>query len=628
MNPMRRNQLQNYAVDRWGEGYFSIDPEQGHLLIHPRGNDSASIDLPALSESIRQAGLDWPVLVRFMDIIHHRIGKLCDAFQDSIAESGYQGHYTVVYPIKVNQQRSVVDEIAGSERGRVGLEAGSKSELMAVLGLAGDDGVVVCNGYKDREYIRIALIGSRLVSRLYIVLEKPSEIDLVLKEAADLGIEPLLGVRMRLAYVPSGKWQDSGGVKSKFGLSAGQLLELVGKLRTADKLHCLQLLHSHIGSQIPNIRDIRHAMAEVARFYSEMLALGLQIKVVDVGGGLGVDYEGTGTRHFCSVNYSPDLYAQEVVDGLQRLCDQEGLPHPDIFSESGRALTAHHAVLITNVVESEAVPDLNPNGLPDLEEPHPTLARLQANLARIGDATPTELYQEAKQDLEEALILFEQGVLGLHQRALAEGLFFGLCRRLLPALRPSSSRHRKLFDELNEQLADKIFCNFSIFQSMPDSWAIDHVFPVMPLQRLNEAPTRHATIHDLTCDSDGHIGHYVDQDGIETSLPLHDLKKGERYLLGIFLVGAYQEILGDIHNLFGDANAINVVIDAQGNPRLSEPEYGDRVDQLLEYIHFEPTEILETYRQKLQRTVSDEAERIAWLEELRNGLGGYTYLED
>ncbi len=628
MSPMRRTQHQTYAVDRWGNGYFSIDPELGHLRVHPRGDDSASVDLAELSESIRRAGLDWPVLVRFMDIIHDRIDKVCDAFQEAIAAAEYQGRYTVVYPIKVNQQRSVVEEIAASERGCVGLEAGSKSELMAVLGQAGDDGVVVCNGYKDREYIRIALIGSRLVDRLYIVLEKPSEIDLVLQEAADLGIEPLLGVRMRLAYVPSGKWQDSGGIKSKFGLSAGQLLELVGKLRDADKLHCLQLLHSHIGSQIPNIRDIRHAMAEVARFYSQMLALGLPIKVVDVGGGLGVDYEGTGTRHYCSVNYSPHLYAQEVVEGLQRLCDEEDLPHPDIFSESGRALTAHHAVLITNVVESEAAPDLNPNGLPDLDDPHPTLERLRENLERIGEATPTELYQEAKQDLDEALMLFEQGIIGLHERALAEGLFFGLCRRLIPALRPASSRHRALFDELNEQLADKIFCNFSVFQSMPDTWAIDHVFPVMPLQRLNEAPTRNATIHDLTCDSDGRIRHYIDQDGVETTLPIHELEKDENYLLGMFLVGAYQEILGDIHNLFGDANAINVVIDDNGRPELSEPEHGDQVDELLEYIHFDPKAILETYRGKLRRTVKDDARREAWLEELRQGLEGYTYLEE
>ena len=618
--------LQNYAVDRWGDGYFAIN-EQGHLNVIPN-RDHNTIDLLELAARIRGEGLDWPVLVRFMDIIRDRITTICDAFQQTFEERGYQGRYTVVYPIKVNQQRSVVEEIAGSRRDCVGLEAGSKSELMAVLAQAGSQAVVVCNGYKDSEYIRLALIGSRLVGRLYIVIEKPSEIELVLRESADLGIEPLLGVRMRLAYTPSGKWQDSGGVKSKFGLSAGQLLELIQTLRAANKLGCLQLLHSHIGSQIPNIRDIRHAMAEVVRFYSQMRGLGIPIRVVDVGGGLGVDYEGTGTRHHCSVNYSPRLYAQEVVEGLQRVCDEENLPHPDIFSESGRALTAHHAVLITNVVESEAVPDSSPDGLNGIEDPHPALERLYRSGERIGQATPAELYQEARQDLEEALGLFEQGELSLQERALAEGFFFGLCRRLLPLLRPTSSRHRELFDELNEKLADKIFCNFSVFQSMPDTWAIGHVFPVMPLQRLHEAPLRNATIHDLTCDSDGRISSYVDQDGVESTFAIHDLHKEEVYLLGIFLVGAYQEILGDIHNLFGDAHAINVHLTAEGGYRLTEPELGDQVDELLAYIHFDPTSMLATYRAKLEQAEPQESLRNAWFEELKMGLEGYTYLEE
>ena len=626
MSPPDPTVPQNYGVRRWGAGYFGID-DSGHVTVHPRRDDGAAIDLHRLAGEVRQAGLSWPVLVRFVDILHDRVATLCRAFRLAADELDYGGGYTALYPVKVNQQRSVIDEILAGGDGCVGLEAGSKPELMAVLAQSPAGGTIVCNGYKDREYVRLALIGQRLGHRVYIVVEKLSELELILAQADALRVEPLLGVRVRLFSSAAGNWQNSGGEKAKFGLTAGQLLELLRRLRQAKRLDRLQLLHSHIGSQIPNLRDIRRCIGEAARFYGELRRLGADIRVVDVGGGLGVDYEGTGTRHYCSINYSLEAYAREVVKGLARVCRRHDLPHPDLFTESGRAMTAHHAVLITNVIESDPVGEGElPVALP--EDPPEVLAQLSAELERAGSESPSEVYQETLHGLEEARELFEQGALDLEQRALAEELFVAVCRRLLPRLRPGSRRHRELLDELHERLADRLFCNFSLFQSLPDVWAIDQIFPVMPLQRLLEPPTRSAVLHDLTCDSDGRIDNYVDQDGVERSLPVHEPRAGEPYLLGIFLVGAYQEILGDMHNLFGDTDAVNVRLEPDGGHRLVQTERGDSVDQLLRYVHFSTGRMLERYREKLQGAAigGEEAERL--FSELEAGLHGYTYFEE
>ena len=496
-----------------------------------------------------------------------------------------------------------------------------------MLALSAPDGVVVCNGYKDREYIRLALIGRALGHRVYVVVEKPTEIDLVLAESAALGVEPLLGVRIRLASSAAGKWQNSGGEKAKFGLSASQLLALVERLRAAGRLHCLRLLHSHIGSQIPNLRDIRRGVGEVARFFQELRRLGAAIDVVDVGGGLGIDYEGTGSRHYCSINYTLDGYAREVVKALARVCAEHDLPPPAIFTESGRALTAHHAVLITNVIDREPAPA----GIADprIGEGEPEVLLVLAALARDADrASPLELYQEARHGLDEVRDLFERGELTLEQRALGGQLYFAVCHRLRPRLLSTSRRQRELLDELNEQLAERVFCNFSLFQSLPDVWAIDQVFPVAPLHRLDEPPTVSGVLHDLTCDSDGCIDQYVDQDGVEATLPLHPPRPGEDYLIGIFLVGAYQEILGDLHNLFGDTDAVDVVLDDAGGYRLSRPERGDSVDELLRYVHFDPDQMLQSFRDKLRRAAIAERTADAFYDELKAGLYGYTYLED
>jgi arginine decarboxylase len=617
---------QNYGIARWGAGYFGIN-ERGHVSVRPRRRDEAAIDLHDLAIDIRREGLAWPVLVRFTDILHDRVSTLCEGFSAAMEEHGYSGRYTAVYPVKVNQQRAVIEEILRAGNECAGLEAGSKPELMAVLALSRPGGTIICNGYKDREYIRLALIGRQIGHRLIIVVEKPSELDLVLDESAALDIEPEIGVRVRLAASAAGKWQNSGGEKAKFGLSASQVLRLVERLRGANRLHWLQLLHSHIGSQIPNLRDIRRGLGETARYYAELRLLGAPLSIVDVGGGLGVDYDGTGTRNDCSINYSPESYAREVIKALTRICQDHDLPHPDVISESGRALTAHHAVLIANVIEREPPPVADvPSAI--AEDAPEVLRMLVMEQARAAAAPPQEVYQEARLSLEEARELFEQGALGLPEWALAEQIYIAVVRELTPRLSAHRRRDRELLDLLHEQLADKVFVNFSLFQSLPDVWAIEQVFPVVPLHRLNETPTRAAVIHDLTCDSDGCITQYVDQDGIEHSLPLHEPVAGEDYLLGIFMVGAYQEILGDMHNLFGDTDAVNVELLPDGGYRLAQPEKGDSVDELLRYVHFDIDHMLASYRDKLQHSGLPERKTDAFYEELKAGIFGYTYLED
>lgn len=617
---------QTYGIRRWGEGYFGIN-DAGHASVCPDPALGTEIDLHRLAHGLRDAGLNWPVLVRFSDILHHRVRALCQAFQDAAAELSYRGDYRAVYPIKVNQQHSVVHQIMVGGGECAGLEAGSKPELMAVLAESPPGGVIVCNGYKDAEYIRLALIGKRLGHQVYIVIEKPTELALVMTESQALGIEPLLGVRVRLAAVASGNWQNSGGEKSKFGLSAQQVLALVEQLRSQDCLHWLSLLHSHIGSQIPNLRDIRRGLGEAARYYGELRRLGAPIDAVDVGGGLGVDYEGTGSRHYCSINYNLESYAREVVKALAHVCDEQGLEHPAIFSESGRAMTAHHAVLISNVIDRESQPVAETLPAQTADEPE-VLQWLRGELRTLNSRSPTEVFQEAFNLFEESRDLFGQGELDLSQRGLAEGLFYRIIGALRGRLNPASRRHRELQDRLNELLAERVFLNFSLFQSLPDVWAIGQIFPVMPLQRLDEAPTVSAVLHDLTCDSDGSIDSYVDQDGVESTLLLHPQTPGEDYLLGIFLVGAYQEILGDMHNLFGDTDTVNVSIDADGGYRLSEPDHGDRVDELLSYVHFTPAQMLQTYESKLAAAGLDEQQRSQFHAALEAGLRGYTYFED
>ncbi|MBI3561974.1 MAG: biosynthetic arginine decarboxylase [Gammaproteobacteria bacterium] len=624
-----------YNVLHWGGGYFDINP-LGHLEARPRRDaTTAAIDLHQLALDINATAMSYPILVRFTDILHDRVDTLYTAFAKAIEAEAYQGRYQAVYPIKVNQQRSVVEAIFSHGQGRVGLEAGSKPELMVVLALMDQQGgVIVCNGYKDREYIRLALIGRAMGHRVFIVIEKPSELELVIEESRKLGIRPLLGVRAKLASIGAGKWQNTGGEKSKFGLSAAQVLHAVERLRAADMLDSLQMVHFHLGSQIPNIRDIQRGMRECARYYAELHRLGAKVDVVDVGGGLGIDYEGTRSRSFCSMNYSVEEYANNIVRALWEICREHNLPHPDIISESGRALTAHHAMLITNVIDTGQVPNPKvltapakdaPLILHDLWDSHQTL--LQADSS--GSARSLiEVYHDIHHHLSGAQDKYNHGLLSLVQRAYAEDVYYAACWAIQERLQPHAKQHREILDELHDKLSDKYFCNFSLFQSMPDVWAIDQIFPVVPLQRLNEAPQRRAVIEDITCDSDGRIDLYVDNEGVESSLPLHAIQPGETYLLGMFLVGAYQEILGDMHNLFGDTDSVDVELTGEGGYRIVRPIRGDTVDSVLRFVHFDVKDLQQRYRSKMSKVELPPAQRDALLAELEGGLYGYTYLEE
>lgn len=623
-----------YNIRHWGDGYIDVD-HQGDVLIRPdRSQPENTINLPSLVESLTRKDIQLPVLVRFTDILHSRVNTLCDAFNQVAQEENYQGRYTVVYPIKVNQQRQVVEELIRAEpaasEGQIGLEAGSKPELMAVLGVCPPKSVIVCNGYKDREYIRLALIGQSLGHQVYIVVEKPSELPLILEQAKRLDVTPLIGVRARLATIGKGNWQNTGGEKSKFGLSATQVLQVLTTLRAAGALGSLQLLHFHLGSQIANIRDIQTGLRECARFYSELRQLGAPITTVDIGGGLGVDYEGTRTRSSCSMNYSVAEYAYTVIHALKAECNRTGCPHPHLISESGRALTAHHAVLIANVIDREQ-PDTKTPSQPDADAPAP-LQDLWRNYESLcADNSPrshVEIYHDLLHAMSDVHTQFPLGLLSLSDRADAERIYTACCLALQKTLSSSNRAHREIIDDLNEKLADKLFVNFSLFQSLPDVWGIDQIFPILPLSGLNTPLTRRAVVQDITCDSDGRIDHYVDGQGIETTLPIPEHDPDNPLLVGFFMTGAYQEILGDMHNLFGDTHSVDVRLNSSGQYVISESIAGDTVAKVLRYVNFEPQTLLEAYQAKFRASDLSAEQQHVLMAELESGLSGYTYLEE
>ena len=614
-----------YAIAHWGEGYFDVDAS-GDLLVRPRGADGPAFSLPAIVDAARAKGSRLPLLVRFADILRHRLARLQGAFAKAMTEWDYAGGYSAVYPIKVNQQKGVAGELAQAGGEGFGLEAGSKPELMAVLALAHPGSIVICNGYKDREYLRLALIGRKLGLRVFIVIEKPSELKPALEEARALGVEPLFGVRMRLTSLGAGKWQNTGGEKSKFGLTPRQLLTLIDELKATGLTNSLQLLHVFMGSQISNVRDIASGMREATRYFVELSKLGMPIRYVDVGGGLGVDYEGTRSRSACSINYGLDQYASTIVEPLAQACAEHGFAPPHVISETGRAMTAHHAVLVTNVSDIERAPE---GRIPPSDPDEPVvLRRLREIHGEIGERSVIELYHEAQHHWSEGHSLFALGQLTLRQRARADDLYYAIVNALRLRLKPEERAHRQALDELNEKLVDKYFVNFSIFESIPDSWAIDQIFPIVPIAGLDRAPDRRAVIADLTCDSDGRIDDYVDADGIDVSLPVHAPAEGETYRLGIFLVGAYQEALGDIHNLFGDTDAVNVRLTAVGGYEFSHLRRGDTTDLMLDYVGYDLAALRAEYANKIARAdiVGDEAKRLEAA--LEAGLTGYTYLAE
>ena len=596
---------QTYAIDSWGDSYFSINSD-GHVSVKPCSNKSIELDLFEIAQSLNDKKLSLPVLVRFTDILKDRVTRLQNAFKKACVNNDYHGNYTPVYPIKVNQQRQVVEGILAADN--IGLEAGSKPELLAILALS-KNGVVVCNGYKDRAYIRLALIGLKLGLNLYLVIEKPLELELIIEEAARLDIKPQLGVRVRLSSISAGKWQNSGGEKSKFGLHAYEVLQLIERLKSADLLDTLKLMHFHMGSQIANIHDIKIALKEAGQFYVELHRLGARIQVVDAGGGLGVDYDGSRSRRESSINYSLDEYAQNIVRSFAELCTEKQIPQPDIITESGRAITAHHAVLITNVTDVESVYTNN-----------------YAHLELSESPNLVETYHDAHFALSEARARFTQDKLSITGLARAENDYAILCQQIKNRLNPESQSEAAILLELNEKLADKIFCNFSLFQSMPDIWGIDQVFPIMPIHRLNEQPIRRAVIQDLTCDSDGRIDQYIDGQNLEKTLPVHEIDTKQPYLIGFFMVGAYQEILGDMHNLFGDTHSINIQLDDNGY-HFYDLQEGEHVSDLLDYVHISTEDIKEAFRAKIANSNLTDLQRLDFEKELLAGLTAYTYLE-
>jgi arginine decarboxylase len=614
-----------YSVPFWSEGYFDINA-QGDVCVLPKGEHGPSVSLPEVVNECRQAGLELPLLLRFSDILGDRLRKLQTAFVKAMKDLNYNGGYTAVYPIKVNQHLSVAGELAQQGGEGFGLEAGSKPELMAVLGLAKPGSVVICNGYKDREFIRLALLGRKLGLQTFIVVEKPSELDIVLEEAKNLDVRPGIGVRMRLASLGAGKWQNSGGDKAKFGLSPRQVLDLVERLKANDMLDALQLLHFHMGSQISNVRDIANGMREAVRYFVELSNMGCGIRFMDSGGGLAVDYEGTRSRGYCSMNYGLDQFAHNLIQPLSEACAEFNLTPPMMVTEAGRAMTAHHAVMVVNVSEVEEAPE-GRVGAVEKNEPM-VLKHLREVHAALDQRPALELFHEAQHYLSEGQTLYSLGQISLEQRAKLDDIFYAIAHGVRTRLTGEEKSHRDVLDELNERLVDKYFVNFSVFESIPDVWAIDQVFPIMPIARLNEAPDRRGVIADLTCDSDGRIDTYVESEALDSSLPLHSLKEGESYCLGIFMVGAYQEILGDIHNLFGDTYSANIRLKDDGGHEISQTRKGDTTDVMLDYVGYHLDTLRAQYREKIAAAgfIGEQGQQMQ--QALEDGLTGYTYLHE
>jgi arginine decarboxylase len=621
-----------YGIEGWGQGYFDIN-ETGHVLVRPdRRGGGRELDLYELTLDLEAQGVDLPLLVRFSDILQSRIEELNRSFHEAIREFEYEGGYTTVYPIKVNQQRHVVEEIVefGKSAG-VGLECGSKPELQAVLGLAEHtDHMIVCNGYKDHEFMRLALMAQKLGHKVFIVLEQVSEVDVLLEAAAELDVKPTAGVRIKLFAEGSGRWAQSGGERSKFGLSTAQLVRLIDKLRDAGQLDILQMIHFHLGSQITDIRYIKAGLQEISRFYAELRALDVNVTHVDVGGGLGVDYDGSNSTSHASVNYSLQEYANDVVYTLAEACREGELPMPHIISESGRALTAHHALLLLRVIDVESQIDV---AAPQVsEDDHQLLHEMSEDLTtlattRVRPRRLRELYHDAAFAKERAQELFNTAVLSLRERAMAEQLHLAMINRIAGIAQRDREKYEDIIEDIEAVLVDRYFCNFSLFQSLPDSWAIDHLFPIMPIHRLDEEPTRRGTLQDVTCDSDGKIDRFIGYRNPRASLELHAVEHNEPYVLGIFLTGAYQEILGDLHNLFGDTNAVHIRLTDDGY-EVTDLVHGDTVTEVLAYVQFRAPDLLATFRRKVTsaRDLSRE-DANAFIAEYVAGLEGYTYLE-
>ncbi len=615
-----------YNIDGWGVGYFDIN-EKGHVTVHPTRDPSRGLDLFELAMDLEEQGVGMPMLLRFSDILRTRIEALTERFKAAIEEFGFEGGYTTVYPIKVNQQRHVIEEIiAYGERYGVGLEVGSKPELHAVLAMSErTDHLIVCNGYKDEEFIRLALMGQKLGHEVIIVMEKLGELGTLLKVAREMNVDPIAGVRIKLTTAGAGRWSQSAGEKSKFGLNPSQLMRLLEELRAAGRLDILKMVHFHLGSQIPDIRAIKLAMTEVARYYVELRRLGVDIRYVDVGGGLGVDYDGSRSTTAASVNYSIQEYANDIIYALAEACRENDVPMPHVISESGRALTAHHALLLINVIDLETQIVEPPDHIP--EDAHPLVHELAATYQEVDERSLREVYHDTSFAKEQMHSHFNSGVLSLSERAIAERLYLAIMNRVAQLAAQDPEEYEDILPEVNAILTDRYFCNFSVFQSLPDSWAIDQLFPIMPIHRLNEEPTRRGTLQDVTCDSDGKIDRFVGGRKPKPSLELHTFTPDQPYILGIFLTGAYQEILGDLHNLFGDTNAVHIRLTDTGY-EIGDLVHGDTITEVLNYVQFNAQDLVTTFRRKVNNAKNlTRSEANAFIADYVAGLDGYTYLE-
>jgi arginine decarboxylase len=617
-----------YDVASWGKGYFSVG-DNGNLWVHPTKEPSRGIDLKELIDTLDLRGIPLPILVRFAEILKHRLGEVQQAFQAAIAEHAYRGNYCCVYPIKVNQQRQVVEEVFEFGRQyKFGLEAGSKPELLAVLAVADNDTPIICNGFKDDEYIEMVMLAKKIGRQIIPVVEKYTELDLILKYAEKVGVRPVIGLRVKLASRGSGRWKSSGGYRSKFGLTVSESMRALEQLKAAGMADCLELLHFHLGSQITNIRQVKGAVIEAARIYTELSRLGAGLKVLDVGGGLGIDYDGSQTDFESSVNYTLQEYANDVVYHVQSICEEAGVAHPTIVSESGRAVVAYHSVLVFNVLGVTGLGEEEPpQPLPeDSEQP---LIDLQETYRALSTKNLLESFHDAQQALDQALNLFSLGYLPLEQRQLAENYYWAIARRI-QRLAGDLDYFPEELENLASMLSDTYFGNFSLFQSCPDSWAVKQLFPIMPIHRLEEQPTRQAVLGDISCDSDGKIDQFIDRRDVKRTLALHPFN-GQPYYLAVFLVGAYQEILGDLHNLFGDTNAVHVSLNEQGEVVLDRVIKGDTVREVLDYVQFKAESLLGKFRRDVETSLREgkigyeESGRL--LRFYEEGLNGYTYLE-
>lgn len=618
-----------YNMSGWGTSYFGIN-EKGDVYVTPCKDDT-QIDLHDVMDELSLRDITPPVQLRFPDILDNRIEKTWSCFKKASDEYGFTGENFIIYPIKVNQMQPVVEEIISHGRKfNLGLEAGSKPELHAVIAVqCQSDSLIICNGYKDQSYIELALLAQKMGKRIFIVVEKLNELEIIAKAAKKLNVRPNLGIRIKLASSGSGKWEESGGDASKFGLTSSELLKALEILEKKEMKDCLRLIHFHIGSQITKIRRIQTALREASQFYIQLHKMGYNVDFVDCGGGLGVDYDGTRSPNSeSSVNYSIQEYVNDCIYTFVEAANRNGIQHPNIITESGRSLSAHHSVLVIDVLETVSLPEMDDEFEPG-EASHPLVKDLYDIWDNLNPRTMLEDWHDAEQIRDEALDLFSHGIVDLQTRAEIERMYWSVCREI-NSLAKSLKHTPEELKNLDKILADKYFCNFSLFQSLPDAWAVDQLFPIVPLQRLNERPTRSATLQDITCDSDGKITNFVTNRNISHILPVHTLRKNEPYYLGVFLVGAYQEILGDMHNLFGDTNAAHITV-KDGRYHIDQIFDGETVEEVLNYVQYNPKKLVRQLEVWVTKSVKQGKisleEGKEFLSNYRSGLYGYTYLE-